>query len=100
MDSCQVGVLEESHKISLSCLLESQHSTGLEAQVSLEILGNFTYQPLERQLPDEQLGGLLVLSDLAKGHSSRSVPVERDTFPRRLLTANSSRVMMMMSNTL
>ena len=76
MNCCQVGVLKESHKISLSCLLEGQHSTGLEAQVSLEILGNLTYQPLERQLPDEQLGGLLVLPDLAKGHSSRSVPVE------------------------
>ena len=73
MDGCQVGVLEESNQVGLSCLLKSQHSAGLEAQVSLEVLGDLTHQPLEWQLPDEQLSGLLVLPDLTKCHSSRSV---------------------------
>ena len=73
MDGCQVSILKESHKIGLSCLLQCQHGAGLESQVSLEVLGDLTNQPLERQLPDEQLSGLLVLPDLTKGHSSRSV---------------------------
>jgi hypothetical protein len=36
----------------------------LEAEVSLVVLGDFTHQPLERQLADEQLSTLLVLADL------------------------------------
>lgn len=35
VDGCQVSVLEERDKISLSSLLESHHSRRLEAQVSL-----------------------------------------------------------------
>ena len=73
MDCCQVGVLKESHEVGFSCLLKSQHSARLETQVSFEVLGNFTNQPLERQLPDQQLSGLLVLADLTQGHSSGSV---------------------------
>ena len=76
MDGCQVGVLKESDKIGLSRLLKGQHGAGLEAQVSLEILGDLTNQPLERQLPDEQLSGLLVLPDLTESHSSGSVSAD------------------------
>jgi len=38
-------------------------------------LSDLTNQPLERQLADQQLGGLLVLPDLTQGDSSRPVPV-------------------------
>ena len=74
MDGCQVGVLKKADQVRLSSLLEGQDSAGLEPQVCLEVLGNLTHQPLERQLADEQLRGLLVLADLAKSHSSRPVP--------------------------
>ena len=60
VDGAEVGVLEESHKVSLAGLLQSHHSRALEAQVSLEILGDLTNQPLEGQLADQQLGRLLV----------------------------------------
>jgi len=71
---CQVGVLEQTHQVSLSSLLEGQHGAGLEPQVGLEVLSDLTHQPLEGQLADEQLGGLLVLPDLTQGDGSGSVP--------------------------
>ena len=36
----------------------------------LEVLCDFTHQPLEGQLPDQQLGGLLVATDFTKGDRS------------------------------
>ena len=74
VDSCQVGVLKQAHQVGLGRLLQGQHGGRLEAQVRLEVLGNLTHQPLEGQLADEQLGGLLVLPDLPQGHGSGSVP--------------------------
>ena len=55
MDSAEVGVLEEPNKICFTSLLKSHNSGALEAQISLEVLGNLTNQPLERQLADQQL---------------------------------------------
>ena len=63
MDSAQVGVLKETHQVSLSSLLESQDSVALETKVGLEVLSNFPHQSLERELPDQQLGTLLVLAN-------------------------------------
>ena len=60
MDGTEVGVLKETHKVSLASLLKSHYSRALEAQVSLEILSNLADQPLERELADQQLGRLLV----------------------------------------
>ena len=75
VNGSQVGVLKQTNKVCLSSLLESQDSRGLEPQVSLEVLGDLTHQPLERQLADQQLGGLLVLPDLTQGDGSRPVSV-------------------------
>ncbi len=75
VDSAQVGVLEETHKVSLTGLLQSHDSRALEAQVSLEVLGDLTDKTLEGQLADEKLSALLVTTDLTKSHSSRPVPV-------------------------
>ena len=75
MDCCQVGVLKQTHQVSLSSFLESKHSAGLEPEVCLEVLGNLTHQALEGQLADEQLSGLLVLADLTQGDSSWPVPI-------------------------
>ena len=41
-----------------------------EGEAYLEILGDFTNETLEGGLADEQLGGLLVPSDLTKGDST------------------------------
>ncbi len=67
VDGCQVGVLEQAHQVGLGCLLQGQDGRGLEAQVGLEVLGDLPDQPLEGQLADEQLSGLLVLADLTQG---------------------------------
>ena len=75
MDSTQVGVFKETHKICLSSLLKCQHSVALETQVSLEVLRNFTNKPLEWELPDQELSTLLILADLTKSNSSRAVSV-------------------------
>jgi len=47
----------------------------LEAQVGLEVLSDLPDQPLEGQLADEQLGGLLITPDLPEGHGTRPVPM-------------------------
>ena len=55
VDGTEVGVLKETHQISLTSFLKSHHSRTLEPQVSLEVLSNLTDKTLERQLADEQL---------------------------------------------
>lgn len=75
VDGAQVGVLEETNQVSLARLLESQHCRALEAQVGLEVLSDFTYETLEWQFPDEELGALLVTSDFTEGDGSWPVPV-------------------------
>ena len=60
VDGTEVGVLEETHQVSLASLLKSHHSRALEPQICLEVLCNLTNKALERKLPDEQFSGLLV----------------------------------------
>lgn len=66
MDGAQVGVLEERDEVSLNGLLESTDGRGLEAEIGLEILGDLTDQTLEGELADQELGGLLVATDLTE----------------------------------
>ena len=73
MDGAQVGVLKETDEVSLGGLLEGHDSRGLEAKVSLEVLGNLTNQALERQLPDEELSALLVTPDLTESNGTGPV---------------------------
>jgi histone H3 len=75
VDSAQVGVFEETDEVSLRSFLQSHDGGGLEAKISLEILSNLTHKTLEWQLADEELGTLLVTTDLTKSNSSGPVPV-------------------------
>ena len=75
VDGGQVGVLEETNKVSLGGLLKGKDGRSLESEIGLEVLGDLTNKALERQLADEELSGLLVTSDLTKSDSSRSVSV-------------------------
>jgi hypothetical protein len=75
VDGSQVGVLEETNKVSLGGLLKGKDGRSLEAEIGLEVLGNLTDKALERQLADEELSGLLVASDLTKSDGSRAVSV-------------------------
>ena len=75
VDGAKVGVLEESNKVGLGGFLQSHNSGGLETKVGLEVLGDLTNQTLEGQLADQELGGLLVTTDLTKSNGTRPVPV-------------------------
>ena len=66
VDGAQVGVLEEGDEVSLNGLLERTDGGALEAEVGLEVLGDLTDKTLERQLADEELGRLLVATDLTE----------------------------------
>jgi len=70
MDGTQVGVLKQSHQVCLAGLLKGSNGSTLEAQIRLEVLGNFSHQTLERQLANQQLCGLLVTTDLPQSHGS------------------------------
>ena len=75
VDSSKVGVLEKTNEVCLSGLLESQHSAGLESEISLEVLCNLSNETLEGELSDQELSALLITSDLSQGDSAWSVSV-------------------------
>ena len=75
VDGAQVGVLEEGDQVRLGGLLQRKDGLGAEAQVVLEVLGDFAHQALEGQLADQQVRRLLVLADLAQGDRARAVAV-------------------------
>ena len=75
VDGAQVGVLEEADQVSLASLLQGHDGGALEAQVGLEVLGDLADQTLEGQLADQQLGALLVTTDLTESHGTGPVPV-------------------------
>merc|ERR1711895_44318 len=71
----QVGVFEEPDEVSLRSFLESHDGRGLESEISLEVLCDFTDQALEGKLADEELSALLVTTDLTEGNGTGPVPV-------------------------
>ena len=73
VDGAQVGVLEETDQVGLAGLLEGHDGGALESQISLEVLGDLTDKTLEGQLADEELGGLLVTTDLTESDGSGPV---------------------------
>ncbi|KAK3419184.1 hypothetical protein EUGRSUZ_H04911 [Eucalyptus grandis] len=68
VDGAQVGVLKKPHQIGLRRLLQCRDGAALEPEVRLEVLRDLPHQPLERQLPDQQLRALLVLAYLPQRH--------------------------------
>ena len=84
VDGAQVGVFEETDQVGLAGFLKSHDGARLESQVGLEILGDFTNQALEGQLADQQLGRLLVATDLTKSDGTGTVTM-------RLLDTTGSR---------
>lgn len=75
MDSTQICILEERHKVGLNRLLESTDGRGLETKIRLEVLGDLSDETLEWELPDQELSGLLVTPNLTKSDGTRLVPV-------------------------
>jgi len=75
VNGTQVGVLEESNQVRFGRFLQSQDGGGLETKVGLEILSNFANETLEGGLADQEIGRLLVLSNLSKSDGSGTVTV-------------------------
>ena len=73
VDGAQVGVLKETDQVSLASLLKSHDGRALETKIGLEILGDFTDKTLEWQLADEELGALLVTTDLTESDGTGPV---------------------------
>ena len=77
MDGAQVGVLKQTHKVGLTGLLQSLYGRGLEIDSRKVRLRDLPHQPLEWQLSDQKLCGLLVTFDLSQRHRPRSESVIR-----------------------
>ena len=75
MDGAKVSVLKEAYKVCLGGFLKGKDGRSLETQVTLEILGDLTDKTLEGKLADEQVGGLLVTTDLTESDGSGAVTV-------------------------
>jgi len=75
VDGGKVGILEKTDKVGLGGLLKGKDGRSLETKIGLEILSDLTDKSLEGKLADEELGGLLVTSDLTKSDGSGSVSV-------------------------
>lgn len=70
VDSAEIGIFKERDKVCLHGFLESADGRGLEAEIGLEVLSNFTNKTLEWQLADQKLCRLLVATDLTESNSS------------------------------
>jgi histone H3 len=75
LDGSQVGVFEQGDEVSLGGFLQGHDGRGLESQVGLEVLSDFSNQSLEGELSDQELGRLLVLSDFSEGDGTGPVSV-------------------------
>ena len=67
VDRAQIRVLEQADQISLAGLLQGHDGRALEAQIGLEVLSDLPNETLEREFTNQQLGTLLVATDLSQG---------------------------------
>ena len=75
MAGAKVGVFEKADHVGFSGLLDGEDGGRLESKVSLEVVGDFSNESLERKLSDEEFSGFLESSDLSEGDSSWSESV-------------------------
>ena len=81
VDRAQVGVFEQANQVRFGRFLQGQDRGGLESQVSLEILGDFSDQSLERQLSDEQIPWTFGTCGFSQRDGTRAVSVRLLTPP-------------------
>jgi hypothetical protein len=75
MYRAQFHVLEQPHEVRFGGLLKRRDGGRLEPQVLLVILGQLAHKTLEWKFPKQQLGALLVATDLPEGHGPGPEPV-------------------------
>ena len=82
VDGTQISIFKQTHQVRFASLLQRADGGTLEPQVGFEILGDIPHQPLERQFPDQKLGGFLVTTDFSKRNSPGPVAM-RFFLPRQ-----------------
>ena len=70
VDGAQVRVFEQTHQVSFAGFLQGHDGGALEAQIGLEVLGDLADETLEGQLADQELGALLVTTDLTESYGT------------------------------
>ena len=75
VDGAQIGVFEQTYHVCFGSFLQRKNGLGLESEVGLVFLGDFTNETLEGQFSNEQFGGLLELADLTEGNCACSEAV-------------------------
>ena len=70
VDRAKVGVAKQTNKVRLSGFLDGKHGSALEAQLFFAARRDLAHQTLERRLAQQQVGALLVATDLAQRDSS------------------------------
>ena len=70
MNGAKISVFEKRNEIRFNGLLESADGGRLKAQIGFEVLRNFTYETLEREFANEELGRFLVATNLTESDSS------------------------------
>ena len=72
VEGAEVGVREETSDVSFGGFLESGDGGGSPAETVLVAGGELTDEALEGSLAHQEIGGLLVLLDLAEGDGAGS----------------------------
>ena len=72
VNRAKVSVLEESHEVSLSSLLDGKQGLRLESELAVNALTDVSHQSLEGGLEEEHSSLFLVALDLSKGYGSGS----------------------------
>ena len=73
MDGTQVCVFHKSNKVGFRSFLSRKNRRTLETEVALEVLGDLADEALERKPADEEIGRLLIATNLTKSHSAGTV---------------------------
>ena len=75
VNGTQISIFEETNQVCLARFLKCSDSGALKSEISLKILSYFANKTLERSLADEQLGALLIATNLAQRNRAWSETV-------------------------
>mmetsp|Transcript_12929 Transcript_12929/g.19584 ORF Transcript_12929/g.19584 Transcript_12929/m.19584 type:complete len:234 (+) Transcript_12929:417-1118(+) len=92
VDGAEVGIFEQPHHVGFAGLLQGQDSLGLESVLLILLCGpgDLANQTLKGELLHQQVGALLVLSNLAK---SNCTTTERSLLLFALITTGTMRTL-------
>lgn len=72
VDRTEVGILEQTDKVSFSCFLKCEDSLRLESYVVFHLHRDVSYESLEGKFANKQVRRLLILADFSERDCARS----------------------------